>query len=590
MNALASYRALLRNGPLARLLAGEFASGIGSWLYLVALMVMIYKQGGAALLGIIGAARILPYVLFSIPAGMIADRFDRRYVLLTSDVARGLLMLVLAWLAAVNGPAWAMVAVAILATCFATLFYPAIGALIPSMVRDETEFGPANSAWQTLDTLAFVIGPALGGVLIAANNLTAAFLLNAVSFGVIAVVLWTLPSAKARRTADVPADPETAGAAPALSVLPAEPAPVDAPPAIEAGPIAPAAPRPASLRRLPPRPIAGIFAIDFVSSFVSQAVFVLTVILATQVYRSGDSTVGFLNASVGVGGVIGAVAAGVLVLRRSLAPALLVGAGTFAVTTGLLGFTHLLAVAFVLFAVAAAAGIAIDVADTTVFQRVVPDELRGRGTGAWMTLTMLFQVAGALVAPTLFATLGLTPLMVGMGVALAVGGVAAVVLIGPAAVREPTEFERELLRAARLPVFAGLPPARLDHALRHLKAMKFHAGDVIIRQGDLADNFYILGHGHVTVTRQDTLAAPVRTLRRLDPDAVFGEIGLLTNAPRTATVTADDDVLVLAMKGPEFVTLVTAGPGVASRFLDLYRAPASDDLDQPAPVEAPASA
>ena len=588
MNALASYRALLRNGPLARLLAGEFVSGIGSWLYLVALMVMIYKQGGPGLLGIIGAARILPYVVFSIPAGMIADRFDRRYVLLTSDIVRALLMLVLAGLAATNGPAWAMVAVAIVATCFATLFYPAIGALIPSMVRDETEFGPANSAWQTLDMLAFVIGPALGGLLIAGNNLTVAFLLNAVSFGVIAVVLWTLPSAKPKRATEVSENPRAEAAAP--SATPGELGSSGEPPAIDVGPAEPAKPLPASLLRLPPRPIAGIFAIDFVSSFVAQSVFVLTVILATQVYRSGDSAVGFLNAAVGVGGVLGAVAAGVLVLRRSLAPALLVGTGTFAVATGLLGFTHLLAVAFVLFAVAAAAGIAIDVADTTVFQRVVPDELRGRGTGAWMTLTMLFQVAGALVAPTLFATLGLMPLMVGMGAALAVGGIAAVVLIGPAAVREPTEFERELLRAARLPVFAGLPPARLDHALRHLRAMKFHAGDVIIRQGDPADNFYILGEGHVTVTQQDTPAAPVRVLRRLDPDAVFGEIGLLTNASRTATVTADDDVLVLAMKGPEFLTLVTAGPGVASRFLDLYRAPGSGEQDQVAPAEAAAPA
>jgi len=584
MNAFASYRALLRNGPLARLLAGEFASGIGNWLYLVALMVMIYKQGGPGLLGIIGAARILPYVVFSIPAGMIADRFDRRYVLLTSDVVRALLMLVLAGLAATNGPAWAMVAVAIVATCFATLFYPAIGALIPSMVRDETEFGPANSAWQTLDMLAFVIGPAFGGLLIAGNNLTVAFLLNAMSFGVIAVVLWTLPSAKAHRAPDSPAGPV------ASLATPGETPPAVPPPGVDASPADLPAPRPASLLRLPPRPIAGIFAIDFVSSFVAQSVFVLTVILATQVYRSGDSAVGFLNAAVGVGGVLGAVAAGVLVLRRSLAPALLVGTGTFAVATGLLGFTHLLAVAFVLFAVAAAAGIAIDVADTTVFQRVVPDELRGRGTGAWMTLTMLFQVAGALVAPTLFATLGLLPLMVGMGAALALGGVAAVALIGPAAVREPTEFERELLRAARLPVFAGLPPARLDHSLRHLKAMKLHAGDVIIRQGDPADNFYILGEGHVTVTQQDSPAAPERVLRRLDPDAVFGEIGLLTNAPRTATVTADDDVLVLAMKGPEFLALVTAGPGVASRFLDLYRGPGSDEQDQAAPAEAAAPA
>ena len=586
MNALASYRALLRNGPLARLLVGEFASGIGNWLYLVALMVIIYKSSGPALLGVIGAARILPYVVFSIPAGMIADRFDRRYVLMTSDIVRGLLMLVLAWIAAVNGPAWAMVVVAVLATCFATLFYPAIGALIPSMVRDETEFGPANSAWQTLDMLAFVVGPALGGLLIAGSDLTAAFLLNAVSFGVIAVVLWTLPSGRARPAA------ETARVVPGSSAAPpvADTPPVADVAPVAGGPLVPEQPRPASLRRLPPRPIAGIFAIDFVSSFVSQSVFVLTVLLATQVYRNGDAAVGVLNAAIGVGGVVGAVAAGVLVLRRSLAPAILLGAGGFGAAVLLLGFTHVIVVGFVLISVAAAASVGIDVADTTVFQRVVPDELRGRGTGAWMSVTTLFNCAGALTAPILFESVGLAPLMVGMGVALALGGVAAVTLIGPAAVREPTEFERELLRAARLPVFAGLPPARLDHALRHVKAVRFHAGDVIIRQGDSADRFYVLAEGHVTVTGQEAPAFPARLLRRLGPDDVFGEIGLLTNAPRTATVTADDDVLVLAMNGAEFVKLVTAGPGVASRFLDLYRAPAEGEAGGPAPAEAPAAA
>ncbi len=565
MSALASYRALLRNGPLTRLLVGEFASGIGNWLYLVALMVIIYRTSGAALLGVIGAARVLPYVLFSIPAGMIADRFDRRYVLIVSDLARGLLMLVLAWLAAVNGPPLAMVAVAVFATCFATLFYPAIGALLPSMVRDETEFGPANSAWQTLDMVAFVVGPALGGLLLVGNNLALAFLLNAVSFGVIAVVLSTLPSARPKgATAAEGAASPTAHASSSTAT--------EAGPQEISGP-ASAAPK-ASLRRLPPRPIAGIFAIDFVSSFVSQALFTLIVILAAQVYRSGDASVGVLNAAIGVGGVIGAVSAGVLVLRRSLAPALLAGALVFGVATALLGFTHEAAVAFVLFVVAAAAAIGIDVADTTVFQRVVPDELRGRGTGAWMSITTLFSAVGSLTAPLLFVAVGLTPLMVVMGAALCAGGVAAVALMGSAAVREPTDFERQLQHAARLPVFAGLAPARLDHALRHLRAVRYHEGDVIIRQGDPAQDFYIVGDGHVTVTAQEAGSDAPRVLRHLGPDSVFGEIGLLTRAPRSATITADDDVLVLSMKGSEFVKLVTAGPGVAARFLDLYSTPA----------------
>ncbi|MCU0505590.1 MAG: MFS transporter, partial [Chloroflexi bacterium] len=94
MTTLRVFRGLLANRPLVRLLIGEFVSSIGDWLYLVALLIVVYEWSGAdaVLLGIVGAARVLPYVLLSIPAGIVADRFDRRLVLLVTDVARGVIM------------------------------------------------------------------------------------------------------------------------------------------------------------------------------------------------------------------------------------------------------------------------------------------------------------------------------------------------------------------------------------------------------------------------------------------------------------------------------------------------------------------
>ena len=91
------YRDLLGNRPLVRLLLGEFVSGIGDWLYIVAIFVVIYSESGsAALVGAFGAIRLLPYVVLSVPAGIIADRVDRRIVLLVSDLYRGALMVVMA--------------------------------------------------------------------------------------------------------------------------------------------------------------------------------------------------------------------------------------------------------------------------------------------------------------------------------------------------------------------------------------------------------------------------------------------------------------------------------------------------------------
>src|SRR5689334_10175838 len=161
MGVIDAYRRVLRNGPLSRLLLGEFVSSIGDWLYLVALLVIIWDlSNDPVVLGIVGAARILPYIFLSIPAGIVADRFDRRLVLLTTDIIRGALMVVIAGVIIAGLPVILVVVLAIIATCFSAFFSPAIGAYLPSLVHDESELGPANSAWSSLDNLAFFIGPA----------------------------------------------------------------------------------------------------------------------------------------------------------------------------------------------------------------------------------------------------------------------------------------------------------------------------------------------------------------------------------------------------------------------------------------------
>src|SRR5580765_8060778 len=105
VEALRVYRGLLANRPLTKLLLGEFISGIGDWLYIVAIFVVIYRDtGSAAAVGLFGAVRMVPYILLSIPAGLAADRFDRRLVLLCSDLLRGTTMLVMAAVLALNGP------------------------------------------------------------------------------------------------------------------------------------------------------------------------------------------------------------------------------------------------------------------------------------------------------------------------------------------------------------------------------------------------------------------------------------------------------------------------------------------------------
>ncbi len=576
MTVIRSYRQLLSNGPLTRLLAGEFISDIGNWMYLVALMVIVYQvSGDPVVLGIVGAARVLPYVFLSIPAGMVADRFDRRYVLMTSDVVRGLTMIVLAWLVATGGSVWAIVGLAIFATCFATLFYPAIGALIPSLVRDESEFGPANSLYSTLGGLSFVIGPAIGGVLVAASGLSLAFILNALTFAVVAVIVWSLPPAKARHRSAPAAEPAQGVAEAATSpsggaegaTAPGTghaetPAIGAAPAALRTGPRRPAL-----------RPVGGVMVIDLTTSFVFNGVLLLFVVLASDVYRSGDAAVGYLNAAVGVGGVIGAIVAGVVTLRRRLQGPLVAGTVCIGISVALLGVFLQLGAGLALAAVTAIGATVVEVSYTTVFQRIMPDELRGRATGVMMTVSTLFGAAGSFMLPFLYGVIGITELLVLAGGIVVAGGLVGIALIGAAATREPSPVEAQLRRARGLAVFGGLDPARLAVALDKLVPLRFEPGAAIVRQGEVADRFYILSEGHVTVSAAGPDGVE-RTLRKLGPDDVFGEIGLLANAPRSATVTADEPVLVLALDGPTFVELVASGPGMVSRFLDLYRTPA----------------
>ncbi|MDQ3128332.1 MAG: MFS transporter, partial [Chloroflexota bacterium] len=192
MRALAAYRALLANRPLTKLLGGEFVSAIGDWLYIVGILVVIFREtGDPTLLGVFGALRTLPYVALSIPAGIVADRFDRRLILLVTDLARGACMLGMAVLVATNGPVVAIIGLSVLAASFSTFFYPAIGAYLPSLVQDERQLGPANSAWSSLDNVGFIVGPALGGLLVVAGGVTFAFVINAITFLVVAGVLWT---------------------------------------------------------------------------------------------------------------------------------------------------------------------------------------------------------------------------------------------------------------------------------------------------------------------------------------------------------------------------------------------------------------
>ena len=162
------------------------------------------------------------------------------------------------------------------------------------------------------------------------------------------------------------------------------------------------------------------------------------------------------------------------------------------------------------------------------------------------------------------------------GVLVVVGTIAAVALIGTAGDVAVGEHDVALRRIARLPLFGGLSPARIEGALRRLEPLAIAAGDVIVRQGEPADRFYVVGAGSFDVTQADPTTGETRHLRTLGVDDVFGERGLIARAPRSATVTAATDGLLFGMDGDDFLRLVGAGDAVADRMMALYDQPAAE--------------
>jgi MFS family permease len=306
--------------------------------------------------------------------------------------------------------------------------------------------------------------------------------------------------------------------------------------------------------------------LDVSSSFVFGGVGVLIVILATDTLAGGAAATGYLNAAFGVGGLAGAFVAGMLFTRR---PAYALFVGVVLSTFGLigLGFASTLSVALVAIALAILGTAIVEVVAVTLLQASVPDSFRGRVFGALQSLSMAAFGLGSFVLPLLAGAIGTTLVLGGGGLFLLVTGLVGIGMVGPATALPAIDPVK--LHMLGLPIFGSLPPERLEPAATALEQVPVTAGEEIIRQGEPADRFYIIADGTFAVRHRADDAGPSRQLRRMGRDEVFGEIGLLTGAPRTATVTALTDGLLYALDGPAFLDLVGTG-GLRTTLLGLH--------------------
>jgi MFS family permease len=206
----------------------------------------------------------------------------------------------------------------------------------------------------------------------------------------------------------------------------------------------------------------------------------------------------------------------------------------------------------------------------TVLQRLVPDEERGRAMGLVQIPGALASIAGAFFAPLLADSYGVPTTLGVIAMVSLVLGVASVVVLRPSGVLVSSGLDPRRLEIIRSSVFGGVLPTRIETAARRLVPVDVVAGQRVIEQGDVADRFYLIDQGAFAVTQLAPDGSSV-DLRTMGPGEVFGEIGLLSSVPRTATVTATSDGRLFALDREGFLGLVDAGPGLTTQLLDRYR-------------------
>jgi len=523
-----AFQDVFRNPALRRIQLAWAASILGTWAYGIAVVVYAYEQGGAKAVGIVGLARWLAAAVASPFAALLGDRYDRRWVMVASDLVRAGLIGGAALAAYSGAPPIVVYVLAALVGVAATAFRPAQAALTPTLARTPEELTAANVAASTIESVGIFGGPAIGGLLLAATGAGTVFAVTA------GALLWSALLLVGVRPVTDAETPQRQVEAIREELL--------------------AGFRTIGRdRRL--RLLVGLFSAQ---TFVDGMLNVLIVVIALKVLDTGEAGVGFLNSAVGIGGLVGAMAAAALVGRKRLAADFGLGIFIWGLPIALLAVWPNQVSALVLLGVVGIGNTIVDVSGMTLLQRSAPDEVLARVFGVLESLLLLTVGLGALFAPLLLDLLGTRGALVAAGALLPV-------LILPAwptlaaidrTARIPTE-QLELLRSNA--IFAPLPPTTLEQLADALEEKRVGAGEEVVRQGDHGDRFYLVDEGKLEVIIDG------RPAQWLGPRDSFGEIALLRDVPRTATVRAGTDAVLYALERSEFLSAVTGfGPSLSA--------------------------
>jgi MFS family permease len=380
-------RAALAGRDFRRLLTALAVSQAGDWLYNLALLALVFSRThSAAWLSLTTAARVLPVVVLGPFGGVLADRYNRKRLMVAADVLRVGVMLALAAVAALGLPVLLAPVLAAATTAAGSVYPSCVAAATPGLVPDADLPG-ANALRSAVNATCIIVGPGLGAGLLLIGSPAVAIAINAATFAVSALLVAALPDGERFQSAGQPETERpsalaefTAGA----KALRAEPAAVR------------------------------LVGADIVSSAVYG---VLTVLLLLVARRLGDGAQGYglLIAGLGLGGVIATPLS--VRLARIDRSGLVVGGALAAVGAPmfLLATTHHIAVAVAAVVVSGIGSVLVEILADTALQRQLPPAVLGRAYGFAFPASIGGIVAGSLIASPLLTLLGTTGTLVATG-------------------------------------------------------------------------------------------------------------------------------------------------------------------------------
>jgi CRP-like cAMP-binding protein len=516
-DAARSFSRVFRNPNIRRLEGAWAVSIIAYWAYGIALAVLAYEQGGAPAVGLVGLVRFIPSAIASPFVAMLGDRYRRELVIVVAELLRAALVALTVVVIVVDGP----FALVLLLSALAAIAYsaegPAESALLPSLATTPAELTAANVTSSTIESLGIFGGPAIGGLLLAATSAEVVFAAAAVAFTLSAFLV-----SRVRVEGQQERPEPTGGAIREFT----------------AGFV--------TLAREPGlRVLVGLLAAQ---TLVAGALNVLIVVSALRLLDLGEEGVGFLNSAVGIGGLVGAVVSAALIGRR-LTSNFLVGILLWGLPIALIGVFPEPVPALIFLALVGLGNTLVDVSAFTLLQRAVPDQVLARVFGAVQALWVGAIGIGAIVAPLLIAALDIRGALVVTGALLPI--LATLLRRRLSLLDEVPIPERELQLLRGIEIFKPLPPPVLESLAHALVPVRVEAGREVFREGELGDRFYIVADGEVEIVQNG------KVVNLEGPGEFFGEISLLRDVPRTATVRAKAEVELRALERDEFIAAVT---------------------------------